>query len=228
MKELAGKFDVCPPFGRLKTRRERALFVTDGLEKLYPDADCALEYAADPFRLLVMARLSAQCTDKRVNEVAGPLFARFPDAAAFAAAPIEQIEELVRPCGVFRVKAKNIRDMSAILVEKTGGRVPPDRDFLLTLPGVGRKIANLVMGDVFGEPGIVADTHCIRLSNRMGLCRTDSPLKVELELDGLIEKQKQSAFCHRLVDFGRDFCRALRPDCENCPLKKALCERENK
>ncbi|MBQ9545075.1 MAG: endonuclease III [Clostridia bacterium] len=206
----------------MKTKRERADFAVSELEKLYPDADCALEYAADPFRLLVMARLSAQCTDKRVNEVSKELFERFPDAAAFAEAPIEEIEELVRPCGVFRVKARNIKDMSAILVEKTGGKVPPDRDFLLTLPGVGRKIANLVMGDVFGEPGIVADTHCIRLSNRMGLCRTDSPLKVELGLDKLIDKKKQSAFCHRLVDFGRDCCRALKPDCENCPLKKAL------
>lgn len=225
MKELASKYDECEYFALIDGAEKRALIAVGELEKKYPDSQCALEYKEDPFRLLVMARLSAQCTDKRVNEVSVPLFRRFPDAFSMADAPLPELEELVRPCGVYRVKAKNIKDMSAMLVKDHGGKVPRDRDYLLTLPGVGRKIANLIMGDVFGDPGIVADTHCIRFANRMGVCHSDSPLTVETVLDGLIPPEKQSDFCHRAVQFGRDVCTSRNPDCDGCPIRKAILER---
>lgn len=188
------------------------------LHARYPDVACALEYHADPWRLLVMARLSAQCTDARVNEVSKTLFAVFPNAAAMAAGDLTQIEQIVRPCGLFRTKARNIRDASAILIEKYGGVVPDDMDALLTLPGVGRKIANLILGDVYGQPAIVADTHCIRLSGRMGFCNSKDPVKVEFALKDLIPPAEQSDFCHRLVWFGREVCRAQNPACDDCPF----------
>ena len=171
-----------------------------------------------------MGRLSAQCTDARVNTVCRELFAHFPDAAAMAAAPLEEIEKLVYSCGVYKVKAKNIRDFSAIITEKYGGRVPDSMEELLTLPGVGRKIANLILGDVYGKPAIVADTHCIRISNRLGLCDSKVPEKVERTLSALVEPEKQSDFCHRLVQFGRDTCDARKPKCEACPFSGLKCK----
>lgn len=207
-----------------KEKKARAAYVVAELEKIYPDAACALESSGDPWRLLVMGRLSAQCTDARVNTVCRELFAHFPDAAAMAAAPLEEIEKLVYSCGVYKVKAKNIRDFSAIITEKYGGRVPDSMEELLTLPGVGRKIANLILGDVYGKPAIVADTHCIRISNRLGLCDSKVPEKVERTLSALVAPEKQSDFCHRLVQFGRDTCDARKPKCEACPFSGLKCK----
>ena len=207
-----------------KEKKARAAYVVAELEKIYPDAACALESGGDPWRRLVMGRLSAQCTDARVNTVCRELFAHFPDAAAMAAAPLEEIEKLVYSCGVYKVKAKNIRDFSAIITEKYGGRVPDSMEELLTLPGVGRKIANLILGDVYGKPAIVADTHCIRISNRLGLCDSKVPEKVERTLSALVAPEKQSDFCHRLVQFGRDTCDARKPKCEACPFSGLKCK----
>ena len=207
-----------------KEKKARAAYVVAELEKIYPDAACALESGGDPWRLLVMGRLSAQCTDARVNTVCRGLFAHSPDAAAMAAAPLEEIEKLVYSCGVYKVKAKNIRDFSAIITEKYGGRVPDSMEELLTLPGVGRKIANLILGDVYGKPAIVADTHCIRISNRLGLCDSKVPEKVERTLSALVAPEKQSDFCHRLVQFGRDTCDARKPKCEACPFSGLKCK----
>ena len=215
MKEL-----ICPALKRLpKGKKARAAEIAGALERVYPDAACALEYESDPFRLLVMARLSAQCTDKRVNQVSKDLFAALPDAAAFAAAPLETIEALVKPCGLYHTKAQSIQAFSRILVERYGGEVPRTKAELLALPGVGEKIANLMMGDVFGDPHIVADTHCIRLSGRWRLTESREPSKVTRDLEKIVPKQEQSDFCHRVVDFGRDWCRAVNPDCEGCPLR---------
>lgn len=207
-----------------KEKKARAAYVVAELEKIYPDAVCALESGGDPWRLLVMGRLSAQCTDARVNVVCRELFAHFPDAAAMAAAPLEEIEKLVYSCGVYKVKAKNIRDFSAIITEEYGGRVPDSMEELLTLPGVGRKIANLILGDVYSKPAIVADTHCIRISNRLGLCDSKVPEKVERTLSALVAPEKQSDFCHRLVQFGRDTCDARKPKCEACPFSGLKCK----
>ena len=162
------------------TDHQRARAIADVLEQIYPDAPCALESGGDPFRLLVMAMLSAQCTDARVNLVAGPLFEACPDAAAMAECDITRLEELVRSCGLYRTKAKNIKATSGILTERFGGQVPREMDELCALPGVGRKIANLMRGDLFGLGGIVADTHCIRLGGRMGFYpeTLKDPLKV--------------------------------------------------
>lgn len=207
-----------------KEKKARAAYIVAELEKIYPDAACALESGGDPWRLLVMGRLSAQCTDARVNTVCRELFAHFPDAAAMAAAPLDEIEKLVYSCGVYKVKEKNIRDFSAIITEKYGGRVPDSMEELLTLPGVGRKIANLILGDVYGKPAIVADTHCIRISNRLGLCDSKVPEKVERTLSALVAPEKQSDFCHRLVQFGRDTCDARKPKCEACPFSGLKCK----
>lgn len=208
----------CPLKKLINSKTKRALYITEKLESLYPDVMCGLEFEGDPFRLLVMARLSAQCTDKRVNMVSKELFNAYPDAQSMAQAPLENIEALVRTCGVYRMKAKNIKDMSRILCEKYDGQVPSDMDELLALPGVGRKIANLIRGDVFGLAGIVADTHCIRLSTRWGLCDKADQTAVEKALVRLIPPEKQSDFCHRAVEFGRDCCSARSPKCDNCPL----------
>ncbi len=207
-----------------KEKKARVAYVVAELEKIYPDAVCALESGGDPWRLLVMGRLSAQCTDARVNIVCRELFRHFPDVAAMAAAPLEEIEKLVYSCGVYKVKAKNIRDFSAIITEKYGGRVPDSMEELLTLPGVGRKIANLILGDVYGKPAIVADTHCIRISNRLGLCESKVPEKVERTLSAIVAPEKQSDFCHRLVQFGRDTCDARKPKCESCPFSGLKCK----
>lgn len=189
------------------------------LEAYYPESQCALEAGNDPFRLLCMAILSAQCTDARVNLVAGPLFARFPDAPSMAAGSVEEIEDLIRTCGLYHSKAKNLRLTAIRLTEVYGGKVPSEMEDLLTLPGVGRKVANLIRGDVFGLGGIVADTHCIRISNLLGFVTSTDPRKVEFTLDGLVPKEQQSDFCHRLVQYGRDVCIARRPKCEECVLR---------
>lgn len=197
------------------------------LERYYPDAQCALEAGEDAFRLLVMAILSAQCTDARVNLVSGPLFERFPDAPSMAAGSVEEIEDLIRTCGLYHSKAKNLLLTATRLTEVYGGQVPSDMEDLLSLAGVGRKVANLIRGDVFGLGGIVADTHCIRISNLLGFASSTDPRKVETALDELVPKEQQSAFCHRLVQYGRDVCIARRPQCGACVLRD-LCDHARK
>ena len=205
------------------TKKEKVLRlneVSDRLEKLYPSAVCALEFEGDPWRLLVMGRLSAQCTDARVNIVSKELFTRFPTAFDMANAPIFEIEEIVKPCGLYRMKAQNIKDASALLVSKYEGVLPDTMEELLEFPGVGRKIANLLLGDVFGKPCIVCDTHCIRICGRLGMYPESetNPDKVEKILRSLMDVSKGSDFCHRIVIFGREICSARSPLCDSCPL----------
>jgi endonuclease-3 len=184
----------------------------------YPVAECALQYGGDPWRLLIMGRLSAQCTDARVNEVSLRLFAAYPTAAAMAEADEEAVAAIIRPCGLFRSKADQILKLSEILVRDYNGEVPREKKALLALPGVGEKIANLMMGDVFGDPHIVADTHCIRLAGRFSLTKSALPSRVTKDLEALIPKAEQSDFCHRLIQLGREYCKAQNPRCESCPL----------
>lgn len=212
-----------------KEKRERMALIVERLKKVYPEATCALEYDNDPWKLLVMGRLSAQCTDARVNVVSKELFSVFPDVYAMAKGDISEIERIVKPCGLYRMKAKNIKDSSEMLVQDFGGELPSDMDSLLKLPGVGRKIANLLLGDVFGLPAIVCDTHCIRISGRLGMYpeRERNPEKIEKILRELIEPEEGSDFCHRIVNFGRDVCTARSPECGICPLSD-LCEKHRR
>lgn len=200
------------------------------LEALYPEALCALEWGGeDGWRLMVMGRLSAQCTDKRVNEVCKVLFEKYPTVEALANASVEEIGEIVKPCGLWRTKATNIKAECELLCEKYGGIVPDDMDELLKFPGVGRKIANLLLGDLYSRPAIVADTHCIRICGRFGMYPTSlkDAHKVEKVLVELVEPEKQSDFCHRIVMFGRDVCTARSPKCSECPISR-LCEYKSK
>ena len=201
------------------TKEELTLEIIDRLKKEYPDADCTLDYN-DAWKLLVSVRLAAQCTDARVNVVVKDLYEKFPDVNALAEAPVEEIEAIVRPCGLGHSKAKDISACMKMLRDQFDGRVPDSFDALLSLPGVGRKSANLIMGDVFGKPAIVTDTHCIRLVNRMGLVDgIKEPKKVEMALWKLVPPQEGSDFCHRLVYHGRDICTArTKPHCERCCL----------
>lgn len=195
------------------------------LKKIYPEAVCALEFDGAPWKLLVMGRLSAQCTDARVNIVCRELFASFPTCVDLANASYEDIEEIIRPCGLFRTKARNIKDACAMLCEEYGGELPDDMDELLKFPGVGRKIANLLLGDIFHKPAIVADTHMIRICGRLGMYpqKLKDPYKVEIIMSELVEKNEQSDLCHRIVQFGRDVCSARAPKCDECPISH-LCE----
>ncbi len=205
-----------------KTAKEKlALEIIERLKKEYPDAGCTLDYN-QAWKLLVSVRLAAQCTDARVNVVVQDLYARFPDVESLAAAKVEDIEEIVKPCGLGHSKARDISTCMKVLKEKYDGRVPEDFDALLALPGVGRKSANLIMGDVFGKPAIVTDTHCIRLVNRMGLVDgIKEPKKVEMELWKIIPPEEGSDFCHRLVYHGREVCTArTKPYCDKCCLKE--------
>ena len=200
-------------------KKELAKEVIERLKKEYPDPGCSLEYD-QAWKLLVSVRLAAQCTDARVNIVVEKLYEKFPDVKALAEAPVEEIEEIVRPCGLGKSKARDISACMKILWEQYGGNVPEDFDSLLKLPGVGRKSANLIMGDVFGKPAIVTDTHCIRLTNRMGLVDgIKEPKKVEMELWKLVPPEEGSDFCHRLVMHGREICTArTKPYCDRCCL----------
>ncbi len=208
-----------------KKKKEVIAGVIEALRELYPDAGCSLDNPdGEPWKLLVAARLSAQCTDERVNIVTKDLFAAFPTAQAMADAELCDIEKYIRPCGLYHGKARSIKESCTMLCEKYGGRVPDTMEELLGLPGVGRKIANLILGDVYGKGGIVADTHCIRITGRLGLCEKQDPLFTERTLDPLVPKEEQSALCHRLVDFGRDVCCARSPHCSECILKdRGLC-----
>ena len=201
------------------TKKELALAAVARLKEAYPDAGCTLDYN-EAWKLLVSVRLAAQCTDARVNVVVQELYARFPSVDALANASEDDVERIVRPCGLGRSKARDICACMRMLRDEYGGRVPDDFDELLQLPGVGRKSANLIMGDVFGKPAIVTDTHCIRIVNRIGLVDgVKDPKRVEMALWKLIPPEEGSDFCHRLVEHGRDVCTArTAPHCERCCL----------
>ena len=207
------------------TKKQRALEVIERLKKRYPDADCTLDYD-QAWKLLVSVRLAAQCTDARVNIVVETLYDKYPTVKALAQASPEEIEEIVRPCGLGKSKARDISACMKILDEQYDGNVPDDFQALLKLPGVGRKSANLIMGDVFGKPAIVTDTHCIRLSNRIGLVDViKDPKKVEMELWKIIPPEEGSELCHRLVYHGREVCTArTKPYCDRCCLND-ICEK---
>jgi len=206
-------------------RKKLALQVIERLKKEYPDADCTLDYN-EAWKLLVSVRLAAQCTDARVNVVVQELYKKFPDVRSLAEADVNEIEEIVRPCGLGKSKARDISACMKILWEKYGGNVPDDFNALLALPGVGRKSANLIMGDVFGKPAIVTDTHCIRLTNRIGLVDgIREPKKVEMELWKIIPPEEGSDLCHRFVEHGREVCTArTKPHCDRCCLED-ICEK---
>lgn len=196
---------------------EITLKAVAALEALYPDAICSLEYT-DAFQLLIATRLSAQCTDARVNMVTPALFAKYPDAYSMAKAPIEDVEELIKTCGLYKTKARDLVGIAQMITENFGGKVPDTIETLTLLPGVGRKTANLVCGDIYGKPAVVTDTHFIRLCNRLGLVSTKDPLKVENAMRLLLPPEKSNDFCHRAVLFGRDICTARKAFCERCPM----------
>lgn len=208
-------------------KKERALAIIAALEEIYPDACCSLE-SRSALELLIATRLSAQCTDARVNIVTVDLFAKYKTTEDFANADVTDMENLVRSCGFYKTKAHDIVAMCRILREKYDSRVPDTIEELIKLPGVGRKTANLIVGEIYGKPSYVTDTHCIRLSNRLGLANSNDPAKVEKSLREVIPPEKSGMFCHRLVFHGRAVCKARRPECENCALRE-LCEnRDNK
>lgn len=202
------------------TKEELTLEVIERLKREYPLAECTLDYD-QAWKLLVSVRLAAQCTDARVNVVVEGLYEKYPDVNALADADVDDIEKIVRPCGLGRSKARDISACMKMLRDEYGGNVPKDFDALLKLPGVGRKSANLIMGDVFGEPAIVTDTHCIRLVNRIGIVEgIKEPKKVEMALWKLVPPEEGSDFCHRLVFHGREVCTArTKPYCERCCLQ---------
>ena len=198
-------------------KAELAREAVERLEMLYPDAICSLNYT-DAFQLLIATRLSAQCTDARVNLVTPSLFAEFPDAPSMAAAPLEKIEEHIRTCGLYKTKARDLIGIAQMIVTDFGGSVPSEIEELTKLPGVGRKTANLVCGDIYGKPAVVTDTHFIRLCNRLGFVKTVDPRKVEDAMRKLLPPEKSNDFCHRSVLFGREICTSRRALCELCPL----------
>ena len=198
---------------------ERVSGILAALKQAYPDPACALRYTKD-YELMIAVRLSAQCTDERVNLVTPALFARFPTLDAFADADVSEVERYVHSCGFYRHKAQDVVLACQMLREKHGGRVPNDMDALLALPGVGRKTANLLLGDLYGVPGsVVCDTHCIRICNKLGLASGKEPEKVERQLREILPPEESSDFCHRIVLHGRAVCTARSPQCENCPLR---------
>ena len=210
----------------VKEKKQRGADIVEALKKVYPASECALEYEGEPWKLLVMGRLSAQCTDARVNIVCRELFQVFPTAKALADGELSEIERIVRPCGLYRTKAESIKAACKMLVEDYGGTIPADMDELLKFPGVGRKIANLLLGDIYKMPAIVADTHCIRICGRLGFYpeTQKDPTKVEKTLVPIIEPSEQSDFCHRIVMFGREYCMARSPRCDECPIS-SLCDK---
>lgn len=201
----------------IKQKKELALKVTEILEEQYPDGICSLEYA-HPHELLIATRLSAQCTDARVNIVTKELFERYKSIEEFADADIADIESIVRPCGLYKTKAKSIKEMCIQLRDEYGGTLPDTLEGLTKLSGVGRKTANLIMGDIYHKPAVVTDTHCIRITGRLGLVKSKEPAKVEEELWKILPPEKSSDLCHRLVLFGREYCCARSPKCGVCPL----------
>lgn len=205
------------------TKKERAALLANALEEVYPDARCSLDYST-PLEMLLATQLSAQCTDARVNVVTRMLFARYKTAADYAGADYDELSEIIRPLGFFRSKAKNIIDCCQRICVFYGGEVPDTMEELLTLAGVGRKTANLVLGEIFHQPAVVVDTHCIRLTNRLGLVAEDDPVKIEFTIKKLLPPSQTLDFCHRLVMHGRARCMARRPDCEMCEIA-GLCKK---
>ena len=201
------------------TDKQRALLAVEALKKEYPDAICSLTYT-DPLQLLIATRLAAQCTDARVNMVTPALFERFPDVYAFADADVAEVEQYIRTCGLYKTKARDIVLMCQMLRDDFGGRVPDNMEDLTKLPGIGRKTANLVMGDIFHKPAVVVDTHCIRLTSRLGFHQLKDPYKVEMILKKVLPEEESNDFCHRLVLHGRAVCDARKPKCELCCMRE--------
>lgn len=208
----------------LKEKREKAKIAVQLFEKEYPDAICSLDYS-NAFELLIATRLSAQCTDARVNIVTPGLFAKFPNAAAFANADVKDVEELIKTCGLYKTKAQDLVNIGKDITERFGGRVPDNIEDLITLSGVGRKTANLVVGDIYNKPAVVTDTHFIRLCNRMGFVKTDNPLKVEKEMRNILPPEKSNDFCHRSVLHGRAVCTARNARCDICCFNE-ICDKK--
>ena len=188
------------------------------LKERYPEALCALQYEKD-YELMIAVRLSAQCTDARVNLITPALFARFPTLDSFAEADVAEVEKYVHSCGFYRHKARDIVAACQMLIADYDRKVPDTMEALLKLPGVGRKTANLLLGDIYGKPAVVCDTHCIRIANRLGLAKGKEPEKVETQLRAVLPPEESSDFCHRIVLFGRDLCTARNPKCAECPLR---------
>ena len=209
------------------TKKQRAVAAVEGLKARYPEAICSLT-AENPLQLLIAVRLSAQCTDARVNLVTPALFARFPTLDSLADADPDEVGEYIRSCGLYKTKAKDIVAMCRMLRDVYGGVIPDTVEELTKLPGVGRKTANLVCGDVYGKPAVVADTHCIRITGRLGLTDgSKDPYKVEMQLKMVLPPEESNDFCHRLVLFGRDICSARSPKCAECPLRE-VCKNKGK
>ena len=198
--------------------KEKAEKAVELLEKEYPDAICSLTYT-DPLQLLIATRLAAQCTDKRVNMVTPALFERFPTTKDFADADVSEIEELIKTCGLYKTKARDISAMAKMLCDNFGGVVPDTIEELIKLPGIGRKTANLVVGDIYGKPAVVVDTHCIRITSRLGFHKIKDAAKIEKIMRPLLPPEKSNDFCHRLVIHGREVCTARKAYCENCCMK---------
>lgn len=205
------------------TKKEKVALLREQLDKTYPVVKCSLDYS-NPLEMLIATQLSAQCTDARVNIVTKDLFARYKTAEDYANADITELEELIRSAGFYKNKAKNIIACCKRLIEVYDGEVPDTMEALLTLAGTGRKTANLVLGDIFGKPAIVVDTHCIRLTNRIGLVKDDDPVKIEFALKKILPDDYSLRFCHQMVYHGRARCTARKPDCENCEIRD-LCNR---
>ena len=195
-----------------------ALECIEALKKEYPEAECSLDYGKD-YELLFSTRLAAQCTDARVNIVTETLYKKYPSLEAFAEADIEELENDVRPTGFFRMKARDLKAAARVILDDYGGKVPDTMEELLKIPGVGRKTANLVLGDIFGKPSYVCDTHCIRITNLLGLTEGKDPTKVEMQLREILPPEEAGNFCHRLVLHGRAVCVARRPNCAECVMK---------
>ena len=200
-----------------KKQREKANIVCDTLEKIYPQAVCSLVYST-PYELLIATRLSAQCTDARVNIVTKELFSKYPTLESLASAELSDIERIVHPCGLYKTKAKDILSIANDLIDRFGSVVPDTMEELTSLSGVGRKTANLILGDIYHKPAVVCDTHCIRITNRLGLSTTKDPYKCEIQLKEVLDPERSSDLCHRLVLFGRDICTARNPKCDECPF----------
>lgn len=199
------------------TKKELARLSVEALKELFPEAKCSL-IADKPYELLMATRLSAQCTDARVNIVTSVLFKKFPTLESIAKADITEIEDSIKSCGLYKTKARDLKNMAIELIERFGGVVPDSIEELITLPGVGRKTANLIVGDVYGKPSVVVDTHCIRITNRIGLVSETDPKKIEFALKKILPPEESGDFCHRIVLHGRNLCTARSPKCSECPL----------
>lgn len=200
-------------------KKDIALQAVEALKKEYPDAPCSLDYN-DPWQLLVATRLAAQCTDARVNLVTPALFARFPDAQSMAQADVQEVAELIHSCGFYRTKSQDLIAFSKAIVNDFGGKVPDTIEELTSLQGIGRKTANLIVGDIYGKPAVVVDTHCIRITRRLGLHAEKDATKIEKILRSLLPPEESNDFCHRLVLHGRVTCKAPNPKCENCCMQE--------